>query len=62
MGLDSQLLNNAVNEPLLSEIKSFLQEKSSVPKKKPITISGTFLFVVGIIIIILIGGGSTVLV
>ncbi len=42
MGLDSQLLNNAVNEPLLSEIKSFLQEKSSVPKEKPITISGTF--------------------
>ncbi len=62
MGLDSQLLNNTVNEPLLSEIKSLLQEKSSVPKEKPITISGTFLFVVGIIIIILIGGGSTVLV
>jgi hypothetical protein len=58
MGLDSQPLNNAVDESLLTEIKDPLQEKSSVPEKKLIKTSGIFLFVVSIIIIILIGGGG----
>jgi hypothetical protein len=52
--LQSQELNNAVNDSLLSE------EKSSVPEEKSLKTLGTFLIAIGVIIIIIIvGGGSS---